>query len=430
MSALAAVAVLAAFVAAAALTLPAARRTALGVWHPAVIWLALEAVFFGLGSAVLAIDGRTGPAWFVSGYVIAFAVAVAASDRLAGRRARGEGVATVAAGSGDLAASAVAGSGDPAPLRWVVVAGLAVLGVAAVAPTLVRVGLPFLTRDITGARIELAGLSVQALRVAIPALALGLLLTSREADRRRRTLSYLAIGALLAFDLVLASRYLAAELGAVLLVGLGLAGWHIPLRRLAAVALLALVAFGGIQILRAYDQAEGRELDFAIERTVNRVILIQPRTLEALQGVIPSEQPYFGGLTWVRRLGPAFGRSDIPNLGYWIYPRIFPDQADVAGYAAPGIAGEAWANFGPAGLALFALLGIGVERLGAVVARRRPGTGDLVAGALATVFVARTHALGVNGVAILLLLVIAWRVLAAGGVGGLWRDVRTALAWR
>ena len=85
------------------------------------------------------------------------------------------------------------------------------------------------------------------------------------------------------------------------------------------------------------------------ERTVNRVLLIQPRTLEALQATIPAEQPFFGGLTWVRRIGPAVGRPDIPNLGYWIYPRLFPGQ-EPPGYAAPGIIGEAWANFGAAGL--------------------------------------------------------------------------------
>ena len=54
----------------------------------------------------------------------------------------------------------------------------------------------------------------------------------------------------------------------------------------------------------------------------------------------------------------------------------------------------------------------------------------MVAGSLAIVFVARTHALGVNGLAVLLALVVAWRLLAAGDLGGLWRDVRAALTWR
>ncbi len=216
---------------------------------------------------------------------------------------------------------------------------------------------------------------------------------------------------------------------AVLLVGIGLARWRIPIRALVALGIAGTLLFGSAQILRAYDQAAGRELAFAVERTVNRIVLIQPRTLEALQDVIPREQPYYGGLTWARRLGPLLGRDDIPNLGYWIYPRLFPDQ-DPPGYLAPGIVGEAWANFGPAGVGLFALLGIAVERLGALVARRRRATGDVIAGALAVVFVARTHALGINGLAILLGLVVAWRLLAARDVAGLWRDIRTALTWR
>jgi hypothetical protein len=322
---------------------------------------------------------------------------------------------------------------DAIPLRPWIVAGLAGLGLVLIAPTLLRVGLPFLAGDITGARAELAGLPVQVLRVTVPALALVLVLGIRgrasitHAHRRRGAL--LAVGLLVALDIILASRYLVAELLAVILVGIGLAGWHIRRRRLAALALLAILAFGGIQILRSYDQAAGRELVFAVERTINRVVLIQPRTLEALQIAIPAEQPYFGGLTWVRRLGPAFGRPDIPNLGYWVYPRLFPGQ-EPPGYAAPGIIGEAWANFGAAGLALFLLLGLAAERLGAFLALRRPATVDLVAGALLVVFLARTHALGVNGLAILVALVVAWRILAAGGLAVTWRAVRNVIAWR
>jgi hypothetical protein len=302
-----------------------------------------------------------------------------------------------------------------------------------IAPTLVRVGLPFLTEDITGARAALAGPSVQVLRVAVPALALAMVLRRRGAamasDALRRRLGWLGVGVLVALEAFLASRYLAAELLAIVLVGIGLAGWHLRLRQLAALAIVAVLAFGGVQILRAYDQAEGREFAFAIERTVNRVVLIQPRTLDAIQTAIPAEQPYYGGLTWLRRLGPALGRPDIPNLGYWVYARLFPGQ-EPPGYAAPGLVGEAWANFGPAGIALFALLGLAAERLGAFVSRRRRMTGDLVAGALLIVFMARTHALGVNGLAVLVILVVAWRVLAAGGVAGTLAAVRDVFAWR
>ena len=418
--------VIAAFVAATLLVRPAAERTGLDIWHPALWWLALTAVFFGIGSARLAIDGGFGPAAYVSGAVLAFGLVVAAGDRLALRRVRQAQPSDTTTQSDDA-------SSEPIPLRPWVVGGLAVLGFALIAPTILRVGLPFLAGDITGARAELAGLPVQVLRVSVPALALVLVLGTRGrasiATARRRRAAWLAVGLLVALDIILASRYLVAELLAVLLVGIGLAGWRLQPRRLAALALIVVVAFGGIQILRSYDQAAGRELAFAVERTINRVVLIQPRTLEALQAAIPAEQPYFGGLTWVRRLGPALGRPDIPNLGYWVYPRLFPGQ-EPPGYAAPGILGEAWANFGPAGLVLFLLLGLVAERLGAFLALRRRTTVDLVAGALLVVFLARTHALGVNGLAVLGVLVVAWRVLAAGGLAMTWRSVRNVLTWR
>lgn len=420
MSGVAALLVPAAFAAAALLIRPAVRRTGLMLWHPAVVWLTLMAVFFGIGSAILSLDGRTGPALYVSGAALVFGVVVAGSDRLARRRANGDPDPIDAI--------------DAAPLRPAVVVALALLGLALIAPTLLRVGLPFLAGDITGARSALAGLSLQVMRVAVPALALALVLrhggtATHAGAARRRRLGWLAVGVLVAMEVILASRYLAAELVAVVVVGVGLAGWQLQPRRLAALAVVAVLAFGGIQILRAYDQAAGRELAFAFERTVNRVVLIQPRTLEALQAAIPAEQPYFGGLTWIRRLGPVLGRPDIPNLGYWVYPRLFPGQ-EPPGYAAPGVIGEAWANFGPAGLALFAALGLVAERLGAFVFRRRRMTGDLVAGALLIVFLARTHALGLNGLAVLVAIVVAWRVLAAGGFGGTWRAVRDVFAWR
>ncbi|MGK2849444.1 MAG: hypothetical protein ACSLFN_00805 [Candidatus Limnocylindrales bacterium] len=391
---------------------PAARRSSLGPWHPAVAWLGLHLVFFGLGSAVLALDGRTGPALYVAGAALTFALAVALSDWVADRRSDRP--------TADGAVAAV----EAAPLRPAAVGALAGLGFVLVLPTLARVGLPFLVEDITGARAELAGPALQVFRVAVPALGLALVL--REP---RRLAAWLLVSGLLMLEIALASRYLAAELLAIGVVGIGLAGWRIQPRLVVAGALAGVIAFGGIQVLRAYDQAAGRELAFAVERTVNRVILIQPRTLEALQAVIPAEQPHYDGLTWLRRLGPTLGRPDIPNLGYWIYPRLFPDQ-ETPGYAAPGLVGEAWANFGVLGLALFGLLGVVAERLGAFAGRRRHATGDLIAGALAIVFVARTHALGVNGLTLLLAVVVVWRALAAAGLTGTAAVLRDTLRGR
>jgi hypothetical protein len=410
--------VVGASIAATLLVVPATRRTSLGPWHPAVAWIALELVFFGVGSAILAVtDGRPGPALYVGAAVLVFGLGVAGSDRLAVRLA-------------PAAMPPDAVSNDPPePIRPIVVVVLAVVGIAALVPTLVTVGIPFLANDITGARSEIGGLVLQVLRVTLPAAVLVVVIRAIRADVRRARL--IALGALIiaiAAEIALASRYLAAELVAAVVIGLAIAGRPIPVRALAAIGLAAAVLFVSVGILRAYDQAAGRELDFAVERTVNRVLLIQPRTLDALQTAIPAEQPFFDGLTWLRRLAPLIGRNDVPNLGYWIYPRLFPDQA-TPGYAAPGLIGEAWANFGWFGIGLFALLGVFVERLGALIARRRRETADVVAAALATLFVARTHALGLDGVAILLVLVVAWRVLVAP-ISGLAGDLRDVAGWR
>jgi hypothetical protein len=334
---------------------------------------------------------------------------------------------------GESIRSADAPSGDPAVgrVRLAVAAILAALAILSVVPTLARVGLPFLATDITGARSEVLGLPVQLIRVCLPALAIALAIRTW-----RRPAGALAVAAtvglaagIVAIELALASRYLAAELLAALVIARGLDRREIPRRLVIVGALGVIVLFGGIQILRAYDQAEGRELAFAVERSVNRVVLIQPRTLEALQEVIPAEQPPFGGLTWLRRLGPLLGREEIPNLGYWIYSRMFPGQT-VQGYAAPGLLGEAWANFAAAGILLFIPFGFAVERLGALIARRRSGEADIVAASLAVLVVARTHALGLNGMVLLLALIAVWRLAAGVGWRGLVRDVARSAAWR
>ena len=427
---LAAFALVAAFAIAALLIRPVARRRRLGLVHPGPVWLVLAAVFLGLGSAVLAVTGEsTGPALYVAGSVVAFALGLRASDALAVWR----GDTGTSTPTGAAAGDAANGKAETVPpsgaRRWVPVA-LAALAIGAIAPTLISAGIPFLTVDVTGSRTELVGLPIQLVRVGLPALAALLMFDIlRARDGRRRLLAVGSILAIAGFTVILASRYLVAELAAVLFIAWLLAGRRVPARVGVAVVAAGIVVFGGIQVLRAYDQARGNEVGFAVARSVNRIVLVQPRTVAALQRVIPAEEPYFLGLTWLRRLGPLLGRDDIPNLGYWIYPEVVSGAQETAGYAAPGLIGEAWANFGPAGLALFVALGALAERLGALVARRRETAVDIAAGALAILFLARTHALGLGGLAILIGLVVAWRILA-GPLAGLGGTARDAIAWR
>ena len=424
------------FVVAIAATRRSDSRHRLRLVHPAVAWLALTGIFFGLGSIVLAIGGRPGPAAYVGAATAAFGLGLLGSDAVARRRAlRAMAVEPVEAAPLVAAEAAPLVAADQAPTRVWAVALLAGIGLLAVAPTLLQAGIPFLVNDITAARAELSGLSVQVLRVTLAgAAAVAVLLGVTSASPRRRWLALAAVVAIAAFEVLLASRYLLAELAATIALAWLLAGRRIPLTVAGGVLVAAAVAFGGIQLLRAYDQAKGQEIDFVIDRTVNRIVLVQPRTLDAFMEVIPKEHDYFLGLTWFHRLAPLFGRDDVPNLGYWIYPRVVQGDQVTAGYAAPGWLGEAWANFGWAGIALFVALGVAVERLAALIALRTrrgrvPGHADVAAAALAILFVARTHALGVAGLAILLVLVAVWRWLAAPPAG-LGRDLVRTLAWR
>ncbi len=410
-------------IAAFAVVTPVARRTGLGLVHPAIAWLGLETAFFGIGSAWLALsDERVQPALDVAAALLAFAVGLVTSDALARRRGRREPARADQADRPSLA------PGGP-PVRPFAVVGLAALGAIVLLPTIASVGLPFLAGDITAARVEIGGLDLQPIRVFLPAaiLVAVLALTSRG-SRRSATWALTLVVVAIAAELVLASRYLAVELVAILIVGLSLAGRRIATRPAIGIALIGVAIFAGVGVLRAYDQAAGKEVAFAVERTVNRVVLIQPRTLDALQTAIPADQPFLLGLTWIRRLAPALGRTDVPNLGYWIYPRLFPDQA-VPGYAAPGLLGEAWANFGWLGSLLFVAVGILAERLGSVVAARRRSLADIAAGSVLIVFLARTHALGVDGFAVLVVLTLGWRLLAAP-LDGLDATIRAALSWR
>lgn len=422
---LAAVAAVVAFGASVILILPTVRRTGLGIVHPLIAWLALQAVFFTVGVALLSATGAIapGPGWYVAGATLATALGVAASDRLADRRER-----PASQPSGPVRA----GTADPAPVRPAVVVILLAVALALVAPGLLGTGLPLLADDPTGARTELAGLVVQPLRIFLPAVVIVALIATLRRPTRPRIVALGAVLTLaLSFTLLLASRYLAAELAAAVVVAWILAGRRIDRRAVVGLGLAGLLVFGGVQVVRAPGQASGRELAFAMERTISRVVLIQPRTLDALMDAVPADTPWFMGLTWLRRVAPLVGRDDVPNLGYWIYPRIFPDQAPgIVGYAAPGLIGEAWVNLGIVGLGLFALLGVVLERLGDWLMRHRTGTADIAAGALAVVVLARTHALGVNGTAVLLVLLVAWRLVASGDARSLLRGVADAVASR
>ena len=126
---------------------------------------------------------------------------------------------------------------------------------------------------------------------------------------------------------------------------------------------------------------------------------------------IPEEEPYFGGSTYIRRLGPLLGQEDRPSLGYWLYDRLFPGQP--GGFAAPGVAGEAWANGGPILVAaIMAALGALAVWLGLMIRRLPGGPADRAFAALVVVAVARTYATSLNGFLLTLAMATIWWVIA------------------
>ena len=393
-----------------------ATRTGLGLAHPGVAFLVTHGVLFGVGGLAIAVaEARAGAAVYTGAAMLAFGLGLALSAWIAERRPAG------GPGAGP--------TGSGARVRLGLAVAMAIGAIALLLPLVARSGLPFLAGDITGARAEIAGLVIQPLRVAAPALAIILVLRAAAGDARRRLLGLAFVAGIAAFELLLASRYLLAELLVAIALAWLIAGRVIRVRTMVALAAVGLVMFGALQLVRTYDQARGQELEFAVRRTVNRVVLVQPRTLDALMTVIPAEQPYFAGGTWVRRLAPALGQEPAPNLGYWIYDRVVAGPQTTAGYAAPGLLGEAWANFGWLGLAIFGALGVAVERFGTLLSLRRTMAADVAAASLIALFVARTHALGLVGLAILVVLVAAWRLVAAPD-GGLTRAIATTLRWR
>ena len=130
-------AVVTAFAVAFLLVVPAARRR-LGLLHPAVAWLGLEAVFFGIGSVAAALaDAEPGPAFYVAGAVLAAGAGVWVADRLSQRRENG---------------AIVRGAQLDGGLRPLGAPLLALASVVAISPTLIATGIPLLTGDITAAR--------------------------------------------------------------------------------------------------------------------------------------------------------------------------------------------------------------------------------------------------------------------------------------
>ena len=297
---------------------------------------------------------------------------------------------------------------------WVVV-GLAAAGLLALAVLVAQHGIPLLAADPQASRAGFAGPLFDAFRWLVPPAALvtfAIALSSGTArDRWVAAAALVGVGGL---EIALASRALPLELAIEALLVAWWAGRRLSARVAAAMAAAALVMFVGIQLVRVGPEGgfsgAGDVGAFAVRRTVDRVVLIHPRTLDLVATEIPAREPYFLGATYVRRLAILLGADERPSLGYWIYERLFPGET--GGFAAPGVLGEAWANGGPIlAMAIMLALGLLAQAIGRRLAALPPGPTNLAFAALVSVAIARSYATSLNGLLLTLAFATAWWVV-------------------
>jgi hypothetical protein len=301
------------------------------------------------------------------------------------------------------------------------VGGLALLGgvgLVAIGYLAGSHGIPLLAADVQGSRQGFAGPVFDLFRWLVPPAALAAFaLAVARRTRREARIAAVALVAVAGIDVLLASRVLPFELAIGALLIAFWAGRRPSRRTWAALGAAGLIVFVGVQLVRVRQEGgaggAGDPVAFAVRRTVDRVLLIHPRTLEIVATTIPAAEPYFGGSTYVRRIAPLLGLEDRPTLGYWLYERLFPGQP--GGFAAPGVAGEAWANAGPPLVAaIMAALGALAVWLGRVLARLPGGPVDRAFAALLVVAVARTYATSLNGFLLTLVVATGWWLVASG----------------
>jgi hypothetical protein len=166
-------------------------------------------------------------------------------------------------------------------------------------------------------------------------------------------------------------------------------------------------------------------LEFAINRTVGRVVLIQPRTIELVVATFPEDEPYLLGASYARWLDRVSGQDPRQSLGSWLFERLFPDEPP-GGFAAPGVLAEGYANFGPVfALGLMVVLGAGAAWLGGALARAPAEVGVRVLAALLVVVLLRTYAASLNGTLLTAAAAVGWWALAAAPLDRLWRGRRS-----
>lgn len=378
------------------------RDRPLDLTTPVRLFVLAYVAFYGVGSVLLLVAGESagaGPVLAAVG-LAAFSIGVALAARLKG------------------AVPAMPRGLTAGRLSIPIVAGLAGVGLLAFLTIAAQSGIPLLARDPQASRAGFVGLWFDVFRwLVLPAglVLFGLALGDGGRSRRVPLLAAGTIGATFLLLGGIASRALLFEFALELLLIVAWAGRRLPKRAWASIGAAGLVLFIGIQLGRVGPDSSfsgpGDVGQFVVTRTVNRVVLIHPRTLEIVASTIPDEEPSFGLSSYLRRLTILTGEPARPSLGYWIYERLFPGQP--GGFAAPGVLGEAWANGGPVWVVLvMGLFGAGAHLAGGFLARLPTGAADRALAALVVLATARAYATSLNGMLLTLIVAVGWWLLA------------------
>ncbi len=315
------------------------------------------------------------------------------------------------------------------PVRAVVVAGLAGVGLAMYGLLASRHGIPLLTGDAQSARAGFVGPPWDLFRWLVPPAALvaaGIALTL--GSRRWAIAGLGAIGGVIALEVLAASRALPFELGVTALLLVVWAGRRLRLGVWALVVTAAAVIFLGVLFARVAPEGSfSGPLDavaFALNRTVGRVILIQPRTVDAAVDVFPDQLPHLGGSSYLRWTSRLTGEEPPAALGTILFAHLFPGEPP-GGFAAPGLLAEGYANFGPIfALGLMVVVGGAAAGLGRWLGHAPADVATRVLAALLAVAIMRTYATSLNGFLITCGAALGWWILVAGPWPRPWRGLR------
>jgi hypothetical protein len=381
-------------------------------WTPVRVLVVGYLILEGLGAAALAASGEAinGPLLIGCGFV-----AIGIGAYLVRR----------AVGPPSIPDSAIAGT-----IRRPIVLALVAVGLAMYIWLAVDHGIPLLGNQAQSARLGWAGARLDLFRWLVPPAAL--LCLGFALATRRRDVAIVAAGALAAVagvEVAFASRALPLELGlAALLIALW-AGRRVGRRGWILVAAAAGLVFFGVLFARIAPgggfTGPMDALSFAVNRAVDRVVLIHPRTVDVIVEVYPADSPYIAGASYVRWLDYLRGVEPPPPLGRELFERLFPDEPP-GGFASPGVLGEAYANFGPVwALVVMGALGAIAALIGNWLSAARPDAATLTLAALIVVALLRTYATSLNGFLLTVAAALGWWLLVdSGAVGRLLASVR------